>query len=170
VILSDPAGVRLGEVSLGTGVPPGVAKRHPAAQLWAAVGPNRADRAPTGDVLHVVVGRRACFGYAVGADCVRWFSHPRLARADAFGMRDDRAVRTWLYDLHADDPDVVSEIIWESCGPIRPHRAPALPAGLDPRAGVSPEYWTAIAHLLTAGGASVGRTGAVRGRSSDWGC
>lgn len=158
VILSDPAGAPMGEVPLGIVVSRGVLKRPAAARLLAGIGPNRSDRPPTGDALHVVIGRRACFGYAVDVDRVRWFSQPRLARADAFSALDDREVRKLLYDLHADDPDVVSEIIWETSGRIHAHRAPALPVGIDPRTGGSlagerdcAAYWNAIIEVLRAG-------------------
>ncbi len=168
VILSDPKGATLGEVSLDVAVRGAIAMRPAAAQLLAVIGPNRSDRSPTGDALHVVIGRRACFGYAIDADRVRWFSHPRLARADAFGALDDREIRGLLYDLHADDPDIVSEIIWETSGRIRAHRVPALPARIDSgvRGLLQPyrddaAYWIAVASVLAGGAADDGRALAV---------
>lgn len=48
-------------------------------------------------------------------------------------------MRRWLYDLHTADPETVSEIIWETSGPICVRRGPAPPVGTDPGSGGSPE-------------------------------
>ena len=155
VIFSDPAGERLGEMPLETC---DRGDRFPArdatAQLMVATSPNWLDRPSTGDALHVVIGMRACFGYAVDIDRVRWFSHPRLVRADASSL-PDRELRTLLYNLHSDDPAWVSEIIWETSGPISAHKVPALPAAIDPaleRSRDGADYWRAIGRLLPRGG------------------
>lgn len=158
VILSDPAGRRLDELPLAAcGAPSSRLPLHDAAaQVLVAISPNGSDRPSTGDALHVVVGRRACFGYLVDIDTVRWFSHPRLIRADALSSFDDREVRSLLYDLHSGDPDDVSEIIWETSGRISAQWAPALPAGIDPRTSGwlarerdSAAYWSTFVRILT---------------------
>lgn len=139
-ILRDPAGKRLCEVPLDEPVPGGAFTfPEEAASVLIAVAPNWTDRPSTGDAMQVVIGRRACFGYVVDARHVRWFSHPRLARADAYSALDEHATRRWLYGLHAADSETVSEIIWETSGRISVRRGPALPAGIDPRSGGSPE-------------------------------
>ncbi len=160
VILSDPAGERLGEVPLDTSGAR-LPARPGAARLLVATSPNWLDRPSTGDAIHVVIGRRACFGYVVDVDRVSWFSHPRVARADAFSSLPDREVRTLLYNLHAGDPDTVSEIIWETSGRISTRMAPALPAGIDPgsrglleRSRDEAAYWKAIGRILARGGRS----------------
>lgn len=157
-ILSDHAGQRLGEVPLESAPGARFAAREAAAQVLAATGPNWSDRPSTGDALHVVIGQRACFGYAVDVDSVSWFSHPRLIRADAFSPSGDREVRTLLFELHSDDLDAVSEIVWETSGRISAHWAPPLPPGIDPRTRGSLErsrdsasYWRAIVRILTFG-------------------
>lgn len=159
VILSDPAGQRLGEVPLETCAPRArFPVRGAAVRVLVANSPNWWDRPSTGDALHAVIGKRACFGYVADVDRVSWFSHPRLTRADAFSSRDEREVRSFLYHLHSGDPDIVSEIIWETSGRISAHGAPALPAGVDPRTRGSLErerdsaaYWRAIVAILTDG-------------------
>lgn len=168
VILSDPTGERLGEVPLqscGARLP----VRPGAARLLAATSPNWLDRPSTGDALHVVVGRRAFFGHVVDVDRVSWFSHPRVARADMFSSLPDREVRTLLYNLHSDDPDTVSEIIWETSGRISAQTAPALPAGIDPgshrlleRSRDEAAYWKAIGRILAHGGRSASPSPARR--------
>jgi hypothetical protein len=172
VILSDPAGKRLGEVPLETCAPRARFPARDATQVLVAIGPNWSDRPSTGDALHVVIGKRACFGYVADVDSVSWFSHPRLARADAFSSTGQREVRSLLYHLHSDDFGMVSEIIWETSGRISAHRAPALPAGIDPRTRGSLErardsaaYWTAIVRILSdsaPGGFANARSGQGR--------
>lgn len=156
-VLRDHAGNRLGEVPLGTCAHGArFPVRHAAAQVLVAGGANWADRPCTGDAMQVVIGRRACFGYVIDADDVCWFSQPRLTRADRFSSLADGEIRKLLYDLHAGDPDLVSEIIWETPGRISVHGTPALPAGIDPRMRCSPDrerdsaaYWSAIVRILT---------------------
>ena len=141
-ILRDAAGKRLGEVPLDVDqrtAADAFAFREAAAQVLVAVAPNWTDRPSTGDAMQVVIGRRACFGYLVDAAQVRWFSHPRLAPADAFSAQDEGAIRRRLYGLHAADPETVSEIIWETSGRISVRPGPVLPAGIDPRGCGSPE-------------------------------
>ena len=156
VILSGPAGERVGEVRLEPCAPEARFRaRDAAARVLVATSPNWLDRPSTGDAVRVVVGKRACFGYVADIDSVTWFSHPRLARADAFSSLPEREVRTLLYNLHAGDPDTVSEIIWETSGRIFAHRVPALLMGSDPgsrgvleRLPGGAAYWSAIARIM----------------------
>jgi hypothetical protein len=158
VIFSDHAGRQLGEMPLETG--------HSAArcsvdaatgQVIAAGTASWSGRPSTADAIRFVIGRRACFGYIADACSVRWFSHPRVSRNE-FARRslDDRDLRSLLYDLHSDTLSTVSEIIWETSGPISVHQVPPHPAGMGPKArgwfdncGIYAGYWRAIAQVLT---------------------
>lgn len=158
VIFSDHAGRQLGEMPLETG--------HPAARdsIAAATGQviatgtaSWSGRPSTEDAIRFVIGRRACFGYIADACSVRWFSHPRVSRSEFAGQPlGGRDLRGLLYDLHADTLSTVSEIIWETSGPIAIHRVPPHPAEIDPKArgwfgncGIYAGYWRAIAQVLT---------------------
>lgn len=86
-------------------------------------------------VMHLVFGRRAFFGYFAAPEGTYWFSNvPWSAGDESLAPITFEAWRGRLLEEYRDDPEIVGEILREATAPLgrwKLYEMPSLPTGTD---------------------------------------